>query len=251
MLTSIVVPKMYQIETTKGGKFEVNGETLAIKDTPFVRYRFTRYSDEEIKYIKNMQEKFNRSAHLVEISLDGQTEEATATVLNNLNNICTFLYINVFDEGIKAETMEELVKISNTMSLGLSGIVGVYDRIMLRDKTTSMNATQFNQIIEVVSGVTRYSKDKIGICSSPLSFNGMACLTAVRARELASIHCENGDLALPTGKHECMESCGCIRHIVLTSDILSGKEKVTKKKASETIKTSKALKRPKGGIPMW
>ena len=67
MLTSIVVPKMYQIETTKGGKFEVNGETLAIKDTPFVRYRFTRYSDEEIKYIKNMQEKFNRSAHLVEI----------------------------------------------------------------------------------------------------------------------------------------------------------------------------------------
>ena len=35
------------------------------------------------------------------------------------------------------------------------------------------------------------------------------------------------------------------------SIILSGKEKVTKKKASETIKTSKALKRPKGGIPMW
>lgn len=251
MLTSIVVTGTHKIETTKAGKFEVNGETLITRDTPFVRYRFQSYSDNEFRYIKGMQKQFEHSAHLAEVQLDAQSCSTTLSILNNLTNICIYLYIPIEEEGITQRSLEDLADLLSGLEQKGKRATEVFDRIMIKDNTTSLTIEKLNGLINLISQTTACSKDKIGVCSSPLSFNGMACLTAVKARELAALHCTSGDLALPTGKHECMESCGCIRHIMVTSDILQKSEVIPKQKDKDTSKTSKAPKKPKGGIPMW
>jgi hypothetical protein len=91
----------------------------------------------------------------------------------------------------------------------------------------------------------------MGICSSPLSFDDMACLTAVKAREIMSRYSTTTDVALPSANHQSMNCCGCIRYVTVTEDIPApsdGKQKQASgnKKNSSDESKPKANKVPVG-----
>jgi hypothetical protein len=73
-------------------------------------------------------------------------------------------------------------------------------------------------MIKQLCSQLRKSEEMFGVCSSPLSFSELACLTAVKARELMSVYSTIADVALPSANHQCMNCCGCIRYLTVTAD---------------------------------
>lgn len=249
MITSICLTDTHRIELDKYGKFVVDGIKIALKDVPFVRYRFSQYGQKEIDYIKEMKSKFVHSAHLAEVNFS-ENVNTDLELLDTVDRVIKFLYIPITDNevlnGFSAEALELLNNLDDTS----------LDRIMLKDNSNTLHTLSSNKLKKQITDklVSLKNYKDIGVCQSPLSFDGSnACLTAIRARDLAANYSDNEDMALPSANHECMNTCGCIRYIVVGKDILkSDLEKTTKSTSKDTTKsTSKAAKKKFKGILKW
>lgn len=214
-VTNIVITGCYKIGINANNRIKVNDLMLSIEDEiPFIRYRFETYGDQEYNYIRDMQSKFKNSVHLVEIKLDENTEQILSNFETNFQKIAKYIYADITDTEVNQATLNQtttelLAKISNHN----------IDRIMFKDKSTSLNVVSFKKMITPLIKSTGIKEDHFGICSSPLSFGDYACLTAVKARELMSIYKDEYDLTLPTANHQCMNCCGCIKYTIVENDL--------------------------------
>lgn len=227
MISSIVLTGKHNIGINQNGKIKVNDQLLDVNsDIPFVRYRFESYGNEEYEYIKSMMQKFKISTHLVEINLSENSRNTVDYFVNNIGNIAKYIYITVNDNDVINGLSEETLKLIET----LKG--SQVDRYMLKDKSTMLDTVAAKHIIKQCCAILGVKDNTFGVCSSPLSFGDWSCLTAVKARELMSIYSTTADVALPSANHQCMNCCGCIRHMIIESDLeapLDTKQKNTKK----------------------
>ena len=220
----------------KEGRFKVDKDILSIKDVPFLRYRFTRFGEAEIAFMKECQSKFVNSVHLAEISI---TDEVTAAVedfnsiTQNLQNIAVFLYVDVSDNDVASVTIDE----SKLDTIDAIVKTGAVQRLCIRDRSTTLNAESFSHLVKMFISRLNVKEEFIGVCESPLSFDTRACLTAEKARELMAIFISNAEDVVPvSANHQCMECCNCIRYKLVTSDLIEvqAPPSMTKKEKSET-----------------
>lgn len=238
MVTSIVLTGRHTLNINSFNKLKAGDNIISIeKDIPFVRYRFGVYTDADFQYIISTMDKLKYSTHLIELNLDTNTVTNLEWIKNNIANIARFIYIDVTDEDVARGGLT-----TDTLNL-LMGIVQYnVDRVMLKDKSTKLDIVTAKKIIDALSKQTGIKRDNFGICSSPLSFGDMCCLTAVRAREIMAVYSLIADVALPTANHQCMNRCGCIRYIVIDSDTdIISESKANAKKESKS-KQSKSTK---------
>ncbi len=230
MVTSIVLKGQYALNVNSANKVKLGDNIVSIeKDIPFVRYRFDSYDETALNYIGATMEKMKYSTHLAEINLDSNTVATLEWFKTNINNIARFIYIDVTDENVASASIS-----AEIVNLLVAAVPYNVDRIMLRDKSTSLDLVAAKKIIETLSKQTGIKKDNFGICSSPLSFGELCCLTAVRARELMTIYSAIADVALPTANHQCMNCCGCIRYYTVEADTeIVADNKVKEKKPKE------------------
>lgn len=233
MITSLVLTGKYNIGMNSQKKILVDDTIISVeKDIPFIRYRFDGYDQEAFEYIARTMKQFSMSTHLVEINLDANS----ATVLNYLNNngftLAKYIYIDVTDADVeKGELSAEVLnQIAFVKDLGV-------DRYMLRDKSKTLDLVHVKMFINQLKSMYGIDASMVGVCSSPLSFGDMACLTAVKARELMAIYSSVADVALPSANHQCMNCCGCIRYKVVSSDLQAPAEGGVKKSASKAKQT--------------
>ena len=245
MVTSIVLTGRHTLNINSFNKLKAGDNIISIeKDIPFVRYRFEVYTDVDFQYIISTMAKLKYSTHLIELNLDTNTVTSLEWLKNNITNIARFIYIDVTDEdvdrcGVTADTSNLLM-----------GIVPYnVDRVMLKDKSTKLDMVTAKKMIDALSKQTGIKRDNFGVCSSPLSFGDMCCLTAVRAREIMAEYSLIADVALPTANHQCMNRCGCIRYIVIDSDTevisetkANGKKQKSGESKSKQSKQSKSTK---------
>lgn len=238
MVTSIVLTGRHTLNVNSFNKLKAGDNIISIeKDIPFVRYRFEVYTDADFQYIISTMDKLKYSTHLIEINLNTNTVTNLEWLKNNIANIARFIYIDVTDEDVARGGLT-----TDTLNL-LMGIVQYnVDRVMLKDKSTKLDIVTAKKIIDALSKQTGIKRDNFGVCSSPLSFGDMCCLTAVRAREIMAVYSLIADVALPTANHQCMNRCGCIRYIVIDSDTdIISESKANAKKESKS-KQSKSTK---------
>lgn len=238
MVTSIVLTGRHTLNVNSFNKLKAGDNIISIeKDIPFVRYRFGVYADADFQYIISTMDKLKYSTHLIELNLDTNTVTNLEWIKNNIANIARFIYIDVTDEDVTRGGLT-----TDTLNL-LMGIVQYnVDRVMLKDKSTKLDIVTAKKIIDALSKQTGIKRDNFGICSSPLSFGDMCCLTAVRAREIMAVYSLIADVALPTANHQCMNRCGCIRYIVIDSDtdvISESKANLKKESKSKQSKSTK------------
>ncbi len=244
MITSIVVTGTHTIKMNSNKKIKIGDNVLSVeKDIPFIRYRFNQYTEAEYAYILNTMKQFCFSTHLAEVPLSENTANTIRYLAENIKNIAKYVYIDITDEDMSIGDIS-----ADKLAL-LDTLVGLdIDRIMLKDKTTSLDTVTAKRFIKTLSKRLGFSEDTFGVCSSPLSFSDWACLTAVKARELMSIYSTIADVALPSANHQCMNCCGCIRYMTVTADTEApsdGKVKATKEKSDSETKETKQPKAPK------
>ena len=242
MISSIVVTGCYNIGVNGAGKIKVDDNTVLSvnKEIPFVRYRFNEYNDEQINYIKSMKEKFSKSIHLAEVQLQsGVDTVAVIEKIKAIGDIAVFVYVNITDDVVANACFD------NTVVDGLKALKGIdVDRICMKDMSRSLDTIAAMKLTNQLAGVMGLKADSFALCSSPLSFDGRACLTAVRARELMSKYNASSDMALPCANHQCMNNCGCIRYMVINNDLEAPAEVV--KGGSKKSATSKPKKSAEG-----
>ena len=227
---------MYNIGITNN-KIELEGNTLDIKkEIPFLRYALGEITDDKIEYIKAMKEKFSASTHLVEVTAEENPsiEETVAKIRNNIDSVAVYAYFDITDDNVAsgnlAYPMIEAIKSLKST---------VVDRIMFKDKTTTLDTVMSQNLIKQAAKESGFAVSMFGICSSPLSFGESACLTAIKARELMSKYSSIADVALPSANHQCMNCCGCIRYIEVTEDLAAPTEKEKKHSKAKAIKEHK------------
>lgn len=241
MISSIMLTGKHCIGVNTSGKIKVGDTILSVdKEIPFVRYKFESYDDADIEYIEQTMKKFKTSTHLVEIKLNEQSAEVLDKLTSKFNNVAKFIYFDVTDEEVMNKQISE-------EKLSLLDKVYKYhvDRYSLVDKTScldSMTVTAFKKALNQRFGI---KADNVGICSSPLSQGENACLTAVKARELMSIYSATADVALPSANHQDMNTCGCIRYMVVNSDIEAPADTKAAKSSEKKTKEPKEPKEPK------
>ena len=250
MVSNIVFKGRYNVGVNSQGRLMINGERSSIKEVPFVRYRFNSYSEDDIEFILEQANKFKYSVHLVELELSGDIEEQYRLIKGSLDgklDVGIYIYVPIDDtdliDGISEEKLDWIELLGDIE----------YDRLMIKDKSTSMFLEGANRVKREISEILGINEVDIGICSSPLSFDGNACLTAVKARELMAIYGKSDEVSIPSANHECMNTCGCMRHMVVESDIsmpenrgsksvVVGEGVSKKKKVSSGSKKSKGVK---------
>ena len=214
MIASLVLTGEYNIGLNANNKLKVDDHLLLITDVPFVRYRFKKYTEKQLRYIVLTMKKFPSSAHLVEFTLSDDTPNELALFENSDygTKIARFVYVPVTDEDIANELLSEKIeRLKNIKEY-------FFDRVMIKDDSTMLYGLAADRIkhqIEKILDTDIKARD-IGVCSSPLSFKnadveGQACLTAVWARKLIADYVEVASESIPTASHECMTCCGCIK----------------------------------------
>ena len=233
---------------SKEGRFKIDKDILSIKDVPFVRYRFTRFGTDVIEFMKDNKSKFTNSVHLAEISVTDETTAAVEdfnAVMQSMQNVAIFVYVDVTDADVASVTIQE-EKLQVIESLVKTGAV---QRLCLRDRSTTLNAESFAHLVKMLMSRVGVKEDFIGICESPLSFDNRACLTAEKARELMAIFVNSEEDVVPvSANHQCMECCNCIRHRVVTQDIVEVQApvgKVKKEKVEGTEDEPEVTKKKK------
>ncbi|MBO5389800.1 MAG: hypothetical protein J6A59_17030, partial [Lachnospiraceae bacterium] len=155
---------------------------------------------------------------------------------NNIPNIARYIYMDVTNTEVEHEML------SNEYLTLLSSITPYSpDRYMLKDKSTSLDTVSAKKIIKNACKMTGLTEDYFGICNSPLSFGEMACLTAVKARELMSLYSNTTDMPLPTANHQSMNTCGCIRYLVVNCDTEAPLDTKSKSSSTKTANTEKKV----------
>lgn len=222
MITSIALTGKYNIGVNSNNKIKVDDKVLSLdSEIPFVRYRFNEYDDSSIEYISAMKAKFVKQTHLAEMQLVA----GIGQIVDKLNPllVAKYIYIDLTDETVSAGKLDDATKqLIESEQIFQKLSLGVIDRVMFRDKSSTLDLVAFNKIVANLiapyKSLPNVNKDNIGVCSSPLSFGDMCCLTAVRARDLMAKYSASADVALPSANHQNMNTCGCIRYVVVSSD---------------------------------
>lgn len=239
MITSIVVTGCYNIKNNSSNKIKIGENILSVeKDIPFIRYRFDNYGADELDYIDRMMKQFSASTHLAEIKLNANVLNTITLLSQRFNNIAKYVYIDITDEEIKTESLsaEKLQQLQSIKEFKI-------DRFMIKDRSTMLDNLSFRRVTKQLATLLGKNDDGLyGVCSSPLSFGDLCCLTAVKARELMSTYSSVADVALPSANHQCMNCCGCIRYMVVDSDLEAPSDGKVKTPKDETTKTVKAPK---------
>lgn len=245
MITSIVLSDRHRIGISKSGKMYINNDKklkVGIKEIPFVRYRFNEYNENDRTYIRNMMEQFPYSVHMVEMSLNDIEAGMYQKVFeqNGVNGeepledyVAKYVYIEITDNEVKNNFSEEQLDRFERLLDGLG-----YDRLMLRDNSRELFTVAANRLKAQLMDRLGVDERTLGICSSPLSVGDDACLSAIRARELAAIYNTSENCISPSANHQCMNNCGCIKYIVITQNCNAPEEKsvVMKKNKSANEK---------------
>lgn len=212
MIVSLVLEETYKLNINANRMVKVDNHNLNVdKDIPIIRYRFKKYTDNEVKYIEDMMSNLNRVTHLAEINLD----EHTSDNIKKLPTMAKFIYSAITEDEVQSASLS--VEKLNLLR-GLKEVSGNIDRVMLRDKSKTLDTITYSKIAGAVTSILGIPADCVGVCSSPLSFGENCCLSAVRAREIMTKYSTVADVALPSANHQCMNCCGCIRYIVVNSD---------------------------------
>lgn len=267
MITSLMLKEKFDIEVDSNGNFYyreelgAKGTKLKISDIPFVRYRFKTFNDEELAYIDKMKSIFINSIHLVEIKLNDRITEEFNRVRDRFDNVAIYVYMEINNENVGIEEFNE--NQLNQLNK-LKAVTDTLDRFILKDKSDTLYTVAANKLKSTASKLLNIEENMIGICSSPVSFvDNNKCLSALQARELASLYAENDTFALPTSNHECMNCGGCIRYKIVNNNLelpKKSKEKNSKgssfnamnKPVSSTKEENKEIKKKvskKGVVP--
>jgi len=251
MITNLMIMGRFDIGVNSKNAICIDNKFINIeKEIPIVRYRFKDYSEDDLQYITNNMKKFKASAHLVEIELSEKTAEQHKlfgdAMQGNLK-VAKFLRIEVDDKDMSEGCLvdSKLQQLESVKSL-------YFDRYILVDKTTFLDYINTKRLISYVSKFMGVREGDVGICGCASSFGGDQCLSAVKAREIMSIYTNIGSneaikIALPTANHEDMSNCGCIRHMIIESDIKikeNGAQKVAGGK-SEFMNVPEAVSKKK------
>lgn len=217
MITNLMIKGKYKIETDKFGNFVVQGKKLNIKKIPFVRYRLTCYGETETEYIKSIKRVFYHSVHLVEVLLNKDVVNEVKRVKSAFSRIPIYLLIHISDDKLNGLPEEDVSLLENCVDNDIK-----FDGVILYDMSSRLSPIEANRLRRQISDCLGISMGDIGICNSPLShLEENACLTAVKAREIAMDYYDGfGEWPLPTANHQSMECCCCIRHIDVNEDIV-------------------------------
>lgn len=272
MVTSIMLTGMYNIGISSNNKIQTpEGVIVDLQDIPFIRYRFDRYGEEELKFIANNKKKFP-CVHLVEINIGSDTPDIISKIEYISENIAIMLYVDITDEVVDNKAF------SDEVTEWMEDVADCrFDRLNLRDKSTKLFNSDLDIIKKEAASIMGLRAKDIGLCGGPLCFmEGNACLTAVKAREILANYADRDDVVVPSANHEAklganegkdyLNSCGCIRYHIFNSDMeapvtksigkvtrVSKKVKVSTpdgdKEIEVTEKTSKSTNEPKEQKP--
>lgn len=248
MITCLAFKNVLGVNVGTKGKFEMSGEKYSIKDIPFVRYKFDTYGDSELGFIKSVMKQFEVSGHIAEVNLGlfNTLDELTDCMgkLLEIEYLAVFTYADIRNSDVEARRLSDkqtqfIAAVRNNPKV----------RVCLRDCSNNLDTWVIDDIttqLKKEAGV----KSEISICGSPLSFDGRACLTAVKARELAANCCLNFDAALPSSNHQSMNTCGCIRYMIVDKPIIGETAKTkTKDESLVNLKNKPAKKKLVGFRP--
>ena len=259
MVTNLLFKEKHNIGIEKE-KCLINNEKTSIKDIPIIRYRFKEYGELEKQFIRNQISKFIYSVHLAELELSEKTQKELEDLADEFDNLAIFVYIPVDDTDVQNGLNESKISLLESIK------DEIFDRILLLDNSKTLHIISANKIKEQVEATIDISKADIGICNSPLSIGENACLTAVRARDIIATYGTNECCAIPSANHQCMNECGCIRHIEIKSDIPApkinstnnnttikkdDKDRDTTKDKTKDKKESKGNTKKVKGIQLW
>lgn len=241
MITNLRINGKYDI-TISNDKIRVDGETIATKEIPFIRYNLGKYGSEEVAYIEKMQQKFTNSVPIVEFQLSKNTlseiKEFEGSTLED--EFVKFVYVDITDQNIEDKTVGE----ENFNLLYEINDETLIDNIVLRDKTKTLNRADIISFKKELNEIAQ--PESISVCNSPFSFGEEACLTALKARRFLAEYSTKDECAIPSARHECMECCGCMKHININDNVISTKTNKSEKTKSEKNKSEKKIEKKKG-----
>lgn len=250
-MENLVLTGLFDIKVVNN-KFSLYGETVNISDVAYVRYRLNSFNSDEVdEYIGKIIKKFSVSSHLIEVPLSETSGADIERITNRYENVIPFLYIDITDDDVEKYSLSS-EKLSLLERFKESG--AFVERVMLKDKSSSLYTISGNKIREQVAKLLEMSSSDIGFCQSPLSLcDGNCCLTAERARKLSAQYNECDSASLPSANHEFKNdnNCACIKHTLVTCDLVDiadKKPKVVKTAKVSEQKEKKAVLPKKKGI---
>lgn len=266
MITGIALTGMYKIGISASNKIKTpDGVIVDLEKIPFVRYRFQKYGEEELKFIVENKKRFP-CAHIVEIVLDENTFDTINAIEDMDDMIAKIIYVDITDkevtDGLSDETIELLEQLPEYN----------FDRLSIRDKSDTLFQLALDRLKRQVKEATDIREKDIGVCGGPCCFmDGNACLTALRAREIVSMYSNQENDAVSSANHEgklenvddldyCVNKCGCVRYHIFNKDTeapssrQSGTDKTKKVSVKvdgtdKTIENEVAEKKPKVSKP--
>ena len=238
MITNILINGRHELNVNEKGRIKVGSKILEIdRDIPMVRYRFEDYLDEDIEYIRNCIAKLSKPVHMIEVKLNEKTHDIVSKA-KELGNIAVSIRINIDNDDVNNVNIKFIDILKHIEA----------DRYVLVDNSDNLDMVHFNKLAEYLRNEAGIKREHIGICNSPLAFDDLSCLPAVKAREIMAKYSETVDVALPTAGHQTEDGCcGCIRHLVVDRDLVKvGEAKIkndkdNKKEASEARQKEKKV----------
>lgn len=233
MITSLKFISPVEVGVGNTGKFVVgdNGSeenVLSIKDIPAVRYYFKQYGENEKRFIEGVYNVFKHSVHVVEFNMDMGSNEMLAAY-NMLHGAVPNMAYIVHKDITDAHAASHTFTADEAEELGALKYMPV-NRLMLTDRSNSLDYIGLSKIIDEASKLSGVNKKSIGYCNSPFTTSESSCLNAALTREWAAKYNKEGEGALPSSNHnnEGSLNCGCLRYILVKSDIkavMSGESK--------------------------
>lgn len=232
MITSLKFTKAVEVNIGNTGKFKVaeNENVLALKDIPAVRYKFDRYEDEDIAFIKQMHEKFKHSVHVVEFELMDHDVPLLYNKLHEaVENIAVIVHVSLNDSH--AETREftevEQEKLQELRTVPIN-------RLMLHDRSMNLDYQALARLQDLALKLSKMNIKLIGCCGSPYTDSSNSCLNAALCREWSAKYNKEGEGALPSANHNSTDSnCGCLRYITIKDNIQAINSERGKKSSAE------------------
>lgn len=244
-MNNLVLTDRHTIDVVNN-KFSLNNSTIDVSDVAYVRYRFEDFSlPDTLDYIGNSIKKFYLSSHLIEVNLSEHSGDDINNICDTFENVIAFLYIDVDDIDVDRGCLSEQKILLLKHFKECDAFV---ERVMLKDKSSSLYTISGNRIRESVANLLGISTSDIGFCQSPLSLcDGNCCLTAERARKLSAEYNEFDSASLPSSNHEFKNgnNCGCIKYHVVTNP-LTFNEKLKDLSAKKDGTGSTRVSKPKG-----
>lgn len=179
----------------KRGKINTSQGWIRLRDIPLVKIKQREYNLISKSYLSYIKQVFTSSGVIVEypIQIEGLAER-----LEELDGYIKFV---VLDE-VTENNLRQLSRCKENI-----------DRVIIKDKGT-LCLSELNKASERVSEVLGCNPKEVGVCNSPYSYYGRACLTALTARKLLSQVQTDGRCGTPSQLDETGD-CGCLHSIHL------------------------------------